>query len=80
VLICLSLVFAFNEVAPSAQLEDLLETSRRPPIRSEASLKCRSFWKGRYAPPVHMIRLTEQRQTVPYVWVHPDEERDLAFY
>jgi hypothetical protein len=24
---------------------------------------------------VHMIRLTEDRQTVPYVWVHPDEER-----
>jgi hypothetical protein len=22
-----------------------------------------------------MIGLTEQRQTVPYVWVHPDEER-----
>jgi hypothetical protein len=31
--------------------------------------------RGQYAPPVHMIRLTEQRQTVPYVWVHPDEER-----
>jgi hypothetical protein len=28
----------------------------------------------RYSPPVHMIRLTEERQTVPYVWVHPDEE------
>jgi hypothetical protein len=28
----------------------------------------------RYSP-VHMIRLTEERQTVPYVWVHPDEER-----
>jgi hypothetical protein len=27
------------------------------------------------APPVHMIRQTEERQTVPYVWVHPDEER-----
>ena len=25
--------------------------------------------------PVHMIRLTERRQTTPYVWVHPDEER-----
>jgi hypothetical protein len=23
----------------------------------------------------HMIRLTEERQTVPHVWVHPDEER-----
>jgi hypothetical protein len=24
---------------------------------------------------VHMIRLTEERQNVPYVWVHPDYER-----
>jgi hypothetical protein len=34
------------------------------------ALKCRSCRKGRYAPPVHMIKLTE-----PYLWVHPDEER-----
>jgi hypothetical protein len=37
-------------------------------------------WKSRqrtprYSSPVRMIRLTEQRQTVPYVWVHPNEER-----
>src|ERR1700730_18412863 len=55
-----------------------LDCVRRPkdtPIwKLEASLKCRSCRKGRYAPPVHMIRLTEERQTVPYVWVHPDEE------
>jgi hypothetical protein len=30
--------------------------------------------KGRYAPPVHMIKLTETRQVTPYKWVHPDEE------
>jgi hypothetical protein len=56
-----------------------LDCVRRPkdtPIwKLEASLKCRSCRKGRYAPPVHMIRLTEGRQTTPYVWVHPDEER-----
>jgi hypothetical protein len=56
-----------------------LDCVRRPkdtPIwKLEASLKCRSCRKGRYAPPVHMIRLTEQRQTTPYVWVHPDDER-----
>jgi hypothetical protein len=23
----------------------------------------------------HMIRLTEEREITPYVWVHPDEER-----
>jgi hypothetical protein len=31
--------------------------------------------KPRHAPPVHMIRLTEQREITPYLWVHPDEER-----
>jgi hypothetical protein len=31
--------------------------------------------KGRYAPPVHMIKLTEAREITPYKWVHPDEER-----
>jgi hypothetical protein len=25
--------------------------------------------------PVHMIKLTEQRELEPYHWVHPDEER-----
>ena len=47
-----------------------LDCVRRPkdtPIwKLEASLKCRSCRKGRYAPPVHMIMLTEERQTVPY--------------
>jgi predicted CxxxxCH...CXXCH cytochrome family protein len=41
----------------------------------EASLKCRSCRHGKYAPPVHMIRLTEEREITPYVWVHPEEER-----
>ena len=56
-----------------------LNAIRRPrntPIwKLEASLKCRSCRKGRYAPPVRMIKLTEQRQITPYKWVHPDEER-----
>jgi hypothetical protein len=56
-----------------------LDAIRRPrdtPIwKLEAALKCRSCRKGRYAPPVHMIKLTETRETTPYVWVHPDEER-----
>jgi hypothetical protein len=41
----------------------------------EASLKCRSCRKGRYAPPVRMIKLTEARSITPYKCVHPDEER-----
>jgi hypothetical protein len=49
---------------------------RHPPaaryaaVELEASLKCRSCRKGRYAPPVHMIKLTETREIT-----HPDEER-----
>ena len=56
-----------------------LDAIRRPrdtPIwKLEAALKCRSCRKVRYAPPVHMIKLTETREITPYVWVHPDEER-----
>jgi hypothetical protein len=56
-----------------------LDAIRRPrdtPIwKLEASLKCRSCRKGPYAPPVHMIKLTETREITPYLWVHPDEER-----
>lgn len=56
-----------------------LDAIRRPrdtPIwKLESSLKCRSCRRGRYAPPVHMIRLTESREITPYVWVRPDEER-----
>jgi hypothetical protein len=52
---------------------------RRPrdtPIwKLEASLKCRSCRKGRYAPGVHMIKLTETQEITPYKWVHPTEER-----
>src|SRR6478736_743933 len=56
-----------------------LDAIRRPrdtPIwKLEASLKCRSCRKGRYAPPVHMIKLTAASEITPYKWVHPDEER-----
>jgi hypothetical protein len=56
-----------------------LDAIRRPrdtPIwKLEAALKCRSCRKGRYEPPVHMIKLTGTREITPYLWVHPDEER-----
>jgi hypothetical protein len=55
-----------------------LDAIRRPrdtPLwKLEASLKCRSCRKGRHAPPVHMIKLTDKREITPYLWVHPDEE------
>jgi hypothetical protein len=63
------------ETEASIPLEHVRRPRDTPIWKLEASLKCRSCRKGRYAPPVHMIRLTEERQTVPYVWVHPDEER-----
>jgi Fe-S-cluster-containing hydrogenase component 2 len=48
-----------------------LDAIRRPrdtPIwKLEAALKCRSCRKCRYAPPVHMIKLTETREVTPYV-------------
>ena len=30
---------------------------------------------ARYKPPVHMIKLTVEREITPYAWVHPDEDR-----
>jgi hypothetical protein len=55
---------------------DAIRRPRNTPIwKLEAALKCRSCKKGRYAPPVHMIKLTQEREITPYVWVHPDEER-----
>jgi hypothetical protein len=56
-----------------------LDAIRRPrdtPIwKLEAGLKCQSCKKGRYAPPVHMIKLTETLEITHYRWVHQDEER-----
>jgi hypothetical protein len=55
---------------------DAIRWPRDTPIwKLEAALKCRSCRKGRYAPAVHMIKLTETREITPYLWVHPDEER-----
>jgi hypothetical protein len=54
---------------------EFIRRSRDTPIwKLEASLKCRACHKGRRAPPVHMIKLTEQREITRYLWVHPDEE------
>jgi hypothetical protein len=57
----------------------LLDAIRRPrdtPIwKLEAALKCRSCKKRRYAPPVHMIKLTREREIAAYAWVHPDDDR-----
>jgi hypothetical protein len=51
-----------------------LSAIRRPretPIwKLEASFKCRSCRKGRYAPLVHIIKLTAEQEITPYKWVH----------
>jgi hypothetical protein len=31
--------------------------------------------EGRYAPPVHVIKLTMEREITPCVWMHPEEEQ-----
>jgi hypothetical protein len=55
---------------------DAMRHPRDTPIwKLEAALKCRSCKKGRYAPPVHMVKLTQEREITPYVWAHPDEDR-----
>jgi len=50
-----------------------------PTTARHADLETRSFAEvsvhGRYAPPVRMIKLTEQQEITPYKSVHPDEER-----
>ena len=54
---------------------DAIRRPRETPLwKLEASLKCRSCRKGRYAPPVHIIKLTAAQEITPYIWVHPDEE------
>jgi hypothetical protein len=55
-----------------------LDAVRRPrdtPIwKLEAALKFRSCKKGRYAPLVHMIKHTKEREITPYVWSHLDDD------
>jgi hypothetical protein len=46
----------------SLPLDAIRRPRNTPPWKLEASLKCRSCRKGRYAPPVHIIKLTEQRE------------------
>jgi ribosomal protein L40E len=55
---------------------DAVRRSRDTPIwKLESAFRCRSCGTKRYRPPVHMIKLTEERKIAPYVWAHPDDER-----
>jgi hypothetical protein len=50
-----------------------LDAIRRP--RDTPIWKLEAAFKGSYAPPVRMIKLTERWEITPYKWVHPEEER-----
>jgi hypothetical protein len=56
-----------------------LDAIRRPrdtPIwKLEGSFRCRSCGTRPYSPPVHMIKLTEEREITAYVWVHAEDDR-----
>jgi hypothetical protein len=54
---------------------DIEQFSERSLIAARADGKCRSCRKGRYEPPVRMVKLTERYEITPYKWVHPDEEK-----
>lgn len=54
---------------------DAIRRPRNTPIwKLEPALKCRSCRTPRYSPPVHMIKLTQQREITPYARVHPDDD------
>jgi hypothetical protein len=72
---CLEVECVSCKTRASLPLDAIRRPRETPLWKLEASLKCRSCRKGRYAPPVHMIKLTETREITPYQWVHPDEER-----
>jgi len=73
---CLDAVYGrWDEIAWTSIPLDAVPRPRDTPIwKLEAALKCRSCKKGRYAPPVHMIKLTIEREITPYLWVHPDDD------
>jgi hypothetical protein len=62
------------QVVATARQRDVSGTPVRLIWKLEAALKCRSRKKVRYAPPVHMIKLTQEREITPYVWVHPNDD------
>src|SRR5229473_4664149 len=53
------------ETEASIPLEHVRRPRDTPIWKLEAALKCRSCRTPRYSPPVHMVRLTEERQTAP---------------
>jgi hypothetical protein len=65
----------FAKQAPSIRLDAIRRPRDTPIWKLEGSFRCRSCGTRRYKPPVHLIKLTQEREVTPYVWVHPDDER-----
>ena len=63
------------ETKASIPLEHVRRARDTPIWKLEGSLRCRSCGTRRYRPPVHMVKLTAEREITPYKWVHPDDER-----
>ena len=79
---CLNAGYAWLEVKCQrceARASLALEAVRRPRVtpiwKLEASLKCRACRTPRHAPRVQMVRLAREPKIVPYVWVHPEDDR-----
>jgi hypothetical protein len=68
------------ETSASIPLEHVRRPGDTPIWKLEAALKCRSCRTPRHLPPVHMIKLTKEREIAPYVWVHPDDDERLGRY
>jgi hypothetical protein len=82
--------FANNRAMPKQwycwlEVQSVVRNKSQPPSRRHpASARHANLEAGagrrpavpnsRYSPPVHMIRLTKEREIMPYVWVHPDDE------
>jgi hypothetical protein len=68
-----------SQAGPNTQVPDCWPRPRDTPIwKLEAALKCRSCKKGRYAPPVHMIKLTATQEITPYQWCIRTRSGSLA--
>jgi hypothetical protein len=72
---CLEVMCKRCETRASLPLDTIRRPRNTPIWKLEAALKCRSCRTPRYSPPVHMIKLTQEREITPYVWVHPEDDR-----
>jgi hypothetical protein len=64
----------FGADRASIPLEHVRHPRNTPTWKLEAALKCRSCRTPRHSSPVHMIKLTQQREIALYALVHPDDD------